>query len=58
MMNNDVRMEFSEERGTWNVFANGEWYYESENYEQAEKVFDTFFFEDESEYDESYGYED
>lgn len=38
----DVRLEYSEERGTWNVFCDGEWYFEG-NYEQAERCFWTFF---------------
>ena len=42
----DVRMIYSEERGTWNVFCNGEWYYEDENYERAEAIFNSFFWED------------
>ena len=42
----NVTMEFSEERGTWNVFVDGEWYFESNNYLQAEKVFESFFWED------------
>lgn len=42
----NVNMVWSEERGTWNVFVNGEWYYESADYEQAEQVFNTFFWED------------
>lgn len=45
-MGDDVRLEYSNERGTWNVIVNGEWYFEG-NYEQAERVFWTFFFEDE-----------
>lgn len=50
----DVSIEYSESRGTWNVFANGEWYYESANYEQAENVFNSFFWVEEDEPDESY----
>lgn len=38
----DVTMVYSEERGTWNVIADGEWYFEG-NYEQAERIFWTFF---------------
>lgn len=53
----DVRLEYSKERGTWNVFCNGEWYYESEKYEQAENVFNSFFWNDEPEADEPYPYE-
>lgn len=45
MFGDDVRMEYSEERGTWNVIVNGEWYFEG-NYEQAERVFWTFFFDE------------
>lgn len=50
----DVTLEFSESRGTWNVFVNGEWYYESPNYEQAEDVFNSFFWQDDE--DEPNGY--
>lgn len=28
---------YSKERGTWNLFVNGEWYYEG-NYEQCEEM--------------------
>lgn len=28
---------YSEERGTWNLFVNGEWYYEG-TYEQCEEM--------------------
>ena len=45
-MMHDVNLEFSEERGTWNVFVDGEWIYESRNYEHAEKIFDTYFWEE------------
>ena len=38
----DVRMIYSEERGTWNVIVNSEWYFEGD-YEQAENVFSSFF---------------
>lgn len=52
----DVRMIYSEERETWNVIVNGEWYYEG-NYEQAERVFNSFFYEDDEEYyEEDYDY--
>lgn len=51
----DVTIEYSKERGTWNVFVNGEWYYESANYEQAENVFNSFFWVEE---DEPNGYEE
>ena len=43
---NDVHLVYSESRETWNVFVNGEWYYESGNYEQAENVFNSFFWND------------
>lgn len=46
---NDVTLEFSPSRQTWNVIVNGEWYYESADYEQAEAVFDSFFWNDENE---------
>ncbi len=42
----DVTMIYSEERGTWNVFNGAEWYYESKDYEQAEQVFNSFFWHD------------
>lgn len=31
----DQRLVYSEERGTWNLFVNGEWYLEG-TYEQCE----------------------
>lgn len=33
----DQRMEYSESRGTWNLFVNGEWYLEG-TYEQCEEA--------------------
>ena len=46
----------NKETGTWNVIVNGEWYYEG-NYEQAERVFNSFFYEDDEEYyEEDYDY--
>lgn len=32
----NTELIYSEERGTWNVFVNGEWYYEDANYERDE----------------------
>lgn len=32
----NVEMIFSNERQTWNVFVDGEWYFESADYEQAD----------------------
>ena len=49
---NDVRMIYSKERGTWNVFIGAEWYYESKDYEQAEKVFESFFWPEDDDYEE------
>lgn len=46
IMMHDVNLEFSKERNTWNVFVDGEWIYESRSYEQAEKMFDTYFWEE------------
>lgn len=46
---NDVNTVCSEERGTWNVFVNGEWYYEGD-YEQACSVADSFYFDDDDTY--------
>lgn len=34
----NVNMIYSEERGTWNVFVDGEWYFEG-TYEEAVNVF-------------------
>jgi hypothetical protein len=45
----DVELVYSEERGTWNVFHNGEWYYEG-NYEDANEVYESFFWNDDDEY--------
>ena len=50
----DVRLVYSDERGTWNVIVNGEWYFEHQSYEVAENVFNSFFFHDEPEYEEEY----
>lgn len=35
----DVKLVFSTERNSWNVFLNGEWYFESTDYESAEQVY-------------------
>lgn len=34
----EQEMVYSEERGTWNLFVNGEWYYEG-TYEECEKMY-------------------
>lgn len=54
-MMHDVNMEYSESRGTWNVFVDGEWYLEG-TYEQCDKCVETFWLcdDDEPEYYESY----
>ena len=57
-MGNNVQMIFSNERQTWNVFVDGEWYYESANYEQAEQVFNSFFWNEEEDFDNEMDYED
>lgn len=33
----DQELIYSEERGTWNLFVNGEWYFEG-TYEQCEEM--------------------
>lgn len=53
----NVTMEYSESRGTWNVFVDFEWYYEG-TYEQAERILESFYWEDEDEYEEPYDYPD
>ena len=35
----DTEIIYSKERGTWNVFHNGEWYYEDKDYEKANEVY-------------------
>lgn len=50
---------YSEERGTWNVFSNGEWYYEDKDYERAENVYVNLLCPEEDDYYEEvdeYGY--
>ena len=42
----DVEMVYSEGRGTWNVIADGEWYFEGD-YEQCCEVMDNLFCSDE-----------
>lgn len=42
---NNVTMEYSESRGTWNVFCGAEWYFEG-TLEQAEQIFNSFFWND------------
>lgn len=53
----DVSIEYSENRGTWNVFVNGEWYSEHKEYEQAERVYHSFYCMDDYD-DEPNGYEE
>lgn len=50
---NDVTMEFSEARGTWSVFVNGEWYFEGD-FERCCDIVNSFNCpeEPEPEYDE------
>ena len=54
----NTTMQYSENRGTWNVFVDNEWYYEG-TYEQCCTVMDSFV-EEEDEYweDEYETYED
>ena len=35
----DTEIIYSNERETWNVFHNGEWYYEDKDYEKANEVY-------------------
>lgn len=35
----DVRFVYNDLRETWNVYVNGEWYFESTDYEKAEEVY-------------------
>ena len=44
-----IEMVYSEERGTWNLFVDNEWYYEGD-YDLVLKMADTFWFSDEEEY--------
>ena len=39
----DIRLEYSQLRGSWNVFVNGEWYYEG-TYEDCSEVANSFFY--------------
>lgn len=48
----DVRLIYNEERDTWNVYDDNNWMYESKNYEDAERVFDSFFWQDDDDYEE------
>ena len=45
----DVTMEYSEYRGTWNIIADGEWYFEG-TYDQCCDVMDNLFREEEEDY--------
>lgn len=50
-------IEYSEARGTWNLFVDGEWYLEG-TYEQCEAAMFNNACDEEEEYDdEPYGYE-
>ena len=37
----DVQMIFDEIKRTWNIFADGEWYLSTEDYEQALECYNT-----------------
>lgn len=58
----ETRIIYSEERKTWNVFVDGEWYFESADYEQASEVmfnccvasYEDDYYDD---YEEPYSYE-
>lgn len=61
-MIHDIKLVYSEERGTWNLFVDGEWYYEGD-YDKCIDMMETFYddYEDdyvEEPYDEPYYYED
>lgn len=45
----DVRIVYNEERGTYNVIVNGEWYAEG-NYEYCNDVANSFLCPEEDEY--------
>ena len=45
----DIRLEYSSLRDSFNVFVNGEWYSEG-TYEQCCEVMDSFFFAEEEYY--------
>ena len=48
----DVTMVFSESRGTWNVIADGEWYFEG-TYDQCCKIMDSFYEDENEQYEDS-----
>ena len=50
-MMHDVTMVFSETRGTWNVIADGEWYFEG-NYDQCCKIMDSFYQDEDEQYEQ------
>ena len=53
MAHYEVNVEYSKERNSWNVFVNGEWYFEG-NYEQANDVANSFLCPDEDELNPGY----
>lgn len=61
-MIHDIELVYSEERGTWNLFVDGEWYKEGD-YEQCLSTMENFQYADDEDdyeepYDEPYYYED
>lgn len=42
MIMDKVELIYSKERNTWNVFVDNEWYFETENYEEAREVYESF----------------
>lgn len=42
----EVIVYYSEDRGTWNLFVDHEWYYEGD-YDQVMTMADSFYFSDE-----------
>lgn len=51
---NYIDMVYNAPRGTWNIFYGGEWYYETNDYEDAEFVYNSLYWQDDNcdDYDE------
>jgi len=57
----EQHIEYSKERGTWNLFVNGEWYLEGTYEECDNAMFNNAIYDEDDygyEYDDSYDYED
>ena len=54
---NYIDMVYDACRGTWNIFNGGEWYYETSDYDDAERVYNSLYWQDDD-YDDYDDYDE